>query len=382
VALLRALAAIAPRRGWQLTLAVGHVQHHLRPENEAEGDAQFVAGLAKSLGLPFLRVDLEPPERAEAPGSRLRSPEARDRGQASGRRTGTARRNIEAWARRERYRALSLMAQSVAADYIATAHHADDQLETLLMRLLRGASLRGLAGMRWRRRLPTPGTPAPGCPAPGCPAPGIPPDGETAQPGVHPGHPGDPGVWLIRPMLGVDAQAARAFLRDLGQAWREDATNQDTSRLRAALRLKVLPELRKLRPDAPLRAVQLGAHLRQVQRLVDAALKAAAIRVTRGPAPGVPEVAIIDRTDARTLPAVVRAGLLRRLLVEAGVGRDRLGQKQLRPILRAIAGTAGHRRTFALEGGVKVCVERAVVRVAAQVRKAPLQKRASRAGGD
>ena len=126
VALLRALAILAPRRNWNLNLAVGHVQHHLRKRG-AEADARFVAALAKKLELPFLRADLEPPRPAKG--------------------------NREDWARKERYGALAEMAQAFGASFMVTAHHGDDQLETMLMRLVRGCSVRGLAGMRWRRRL-------------------------------------------------------------------------------------------------------------------------------------------------------------------------------------------------------------------------------------
>ena len=91
MALLRALAVLAPRRNWRLNLGVAHVQHHLRPATQAEGDARFVAELAGRLELPFLRVDLVPPS---APG-----------------RAG----NREGWARRERYVALGEMERWVPA---------------------------------------------------------------------------------------------------------------------------------------------------------------------------------------------------------------------------------------------------------------------------
>ena len=59
VALLRALALLAPRRRWKLHLTVGHVQHHLRDDHQAEGDAEFVRDLAAQMDLPFLRRDID-----------------------------------------------------------------------------------------------------------------------------------------------------------------------------------------------------------------------------------------------------------------------------------------------------------------------------------
>src|SRR5690606_36470749 len=110
----------------------------------------------------------------------------------------------------------------------------DDQLETMLMRLLRGSSVRGLAGMAWRRRLPA-----------------------TIDPLRRP---------VLRPMLAVTHAQAVAVLRDIGQPWREDLTNADITRWRAALRHQVLPALAAIRADAPHKAVALGEHLRQVRK--------------------------------------------------------------------------------------------------------------------
>ncbi|MFK7789287.1 MAG: tRNA lysidine(34) synthetase TilS, partial [Phycisphaeraceae bacterium] len=121
VALLRALAMLAPRRKWQLRVIVGHINHHLR--NEADDDAAFVEALAGVLSLPFARRDIRP---ADLPG------------------------NLEANARDLRYQSLAEIAKEHGASLIATAHHADDQLETLLMRMLRGSSVAGLRGIAWQ----------------------------------------------------------------------------------------------------------------------------------------------------------------------------------------------------------------------------------------
>lgn len=197
VALLRALHLLAPRRRWRLRLTVAHVQHHLRGD-AAEGDAAFVAERADSLGLGFVRADIRP---------------------------GDSAGNLEANARDQRYAALAGLAADAGASWVATAHHADDQLETLLMALIRGTGTAGLRGIAWDRPLAD-------------------------------------GVGLVRPMLGGTAARARELLAALKQDWREDATNADPDRTRARLRRDVLPVLRDLNAGAALNALALSDRMR------------------------------------------------------------------------------------------------------------------------
>jgi tRNA(Ile)-lysidine synthase len=288
LALLRAMAILAPRRGWNLQLIVGHVQHHLR--EQAESDAAFVADAARRLNLPHLRRDIRVP----------------------------AGVNVEAFARRARYEALLAMARETDAAAVITAHHADDQLETLLMRLLRGSSLRGLAGMAWRRRL-------------------------ADSPPVH----------LLRPMLAVERAAARDFLASLDQAWCEDHTNADVTRLRARLRREVMPVLRAVTPTSSQRAVRLGDHLRQSAAVLDAAVHAA---LGQHPGP-------ISRQQARQWPAIVLTGVLRQRLEALGVPADRLTQRHLAPLARAARDRRGGVRPFDLSPRVRVTVDAGFIRI-------------------
>ena len=294
VALLRALAALAQRRTWRLWLVVGHVQHHLR--DQAEGDAQFVADLADQLNLPIQRTDLD---LSKSPG------------------------NLEANARHARYQALADMAQQAHAGYVVTAHHGDDQLETVLMRLLRGSSVRGLAGMAWRRKL-------------------------------LPHH----DCTLIRPMLALDHAKAQQFLNDLDQPWRHDHTNTDMSRLRARLRHDVLPSLRDIRPNTPQYMARLTDHLRQTHRLIENAIDYAAESVVL-----CDKTTTLDRPKARSLPKIVLGGLLQRLLIQAGANSDKLGRRTLDPIVKAIQDTQGGQRHFELVANVRVEVTSPTVRI-------------------
>lgn len=297
VALLRALAILAPTNKWRLHLTVAHVQHHLR--DQAEQDAQFVAELADQLGLDGLRADVDPA--------------AYEQG------------NVEAVARTARYQALTTMAQQVDARWIALAHHGDDQLETLLLRLMRGAAARGLAGMRWRRRV-----------QPGC------------------------SVRLVRPMLALDRAAVLAFLADLEQPWREDHTNADVSRARARLRRDVAPVLRDLAPSAARKTIQLTDHLRQLVQVFDAAVDHYAVSAVTVSKNG--EVAINRKQIQAIYPTMVHE-LLRRVLQSAGVSADKLSNRALSPIVRAVQDGRGGQRRFALSNGVSVLVTRETARI-------------------
>lgn len=319
VALLRALAAIAPARPWRLELAVAHVQHHLRSERRAEGDARFVRRLAERLGLPCLRADVHPGATRE-----------RELHGAAGDDAGT---NIEARARRERYRALVRLARDFGATHVAVAHHADDQLETLLMRLLRGAGLAGLSCMAWRRGLSDLDA-------------GRGPDAEDRTP------PAPGPLTLVRPMLAVDRAGVESYLRGLGQDWRTDHTNADRSRWRARLRAEVLPVLRALRPDAARRVMGMTGQFADAARLLDRAADRCLQRHARRRAGRWS----LDRSALRRASPLVAHHLLRRLLIGLGAGPDRLGRRTMDPILAAVRDGAGGRRTFCLSGGVTLIV--------------------------
>ena len=124
VALLHFLAALQSRTARPSSIVAAHVNHGLRAA-ESDGDAAFVRDLAGAWGLAHVAADI---------GPLLRS-------------------SSEESARLARYDALRELAQEASADRVATAHTADDQAETVLLRLLRGAGLRGLGGMPPRGRV-------------------------------------------------------------------------------------------------------------------------------------------------------------------------------------------------------------------------------------
>lgn len=309
VALLRAMAIIAPRRPWQLELTVGHVQHHLR--EQAEADAQFVDELADELDISFYRQDIQP-----------------------GRVGPDEESNIESRARSMRYDALARIAEARSAGFVATAHHGDDQLETLLMRLMRGSSLKGMTAMHWRRRLGA----------------------------------GSDGPMLIRPMLRADHEAACAFLRDVGQPWREDHTNADTTRSRARLRSDVLPALKSMNPKAGQGAQRFAEHCQQLARWLHDEAAAAAADETYVKADRDFQTArfTINRVKARELAEPVLSALIRQLLVDAGVPADQLPQRLIERIAAAVRDKEGGERRFELAGNHLLLITRDRVAIGPQ----------------
>ncbi len=177
VALLRLL--VASRESLRLELVAAHVHHHLRGA-EADLDLEFCRRLAAAWAVPFAERHLDP--------------------------RPLARVSPEAWWRRERYRLLEEVRQSTASDAIATAHTQDDQAETVLLKLLRGAGPRGLAGIRRRAGR------------------------------------------VVRPLLDLRREALRSWLTAVGQRWREDATNLAPGRPRSAVRHEILPLLCRYAP--------------------------------------------------------------------------------------------------------------------------------------
>lgn len=196
LALLAVLATLA-RRGHAMVTAV-HVDHGLRPGSAAE--QRLVAEQVTALGVPFRGVRL-------APGVQDRHPGV----------------GLEEAARRERFFALRTVAGDVDAGIIALGHHRDDQAETVLLHLFRGAGLRGAAGMReWTER-PVPWWTA-----------------EEAAPRIR--------IW--RPLLEESKDTLQAHLAGLGLQRIDDPSNDTDDFARNRIRRHVLPSISGVFPAA------------------------------------------------------------------------------------------------------------------------------------
>lgn len=243
-----------------LRLVVGHVHHGLRG-HEADLDAAHVEAIARAAGLEAhtRRVDPE--------SARLRAGSSR------------TRPTLEEAARDLRRSALLDLAAEAGCGVIATAHHAGDQAETLLLRLLRGTGPDGLAGMAPRSL---------------------------------------DGRWW-RPLLGVLPEAIADWAAQRHLVWREDRSNGDRRHARNRLRLDVLPELMTHFNPRLLRALgDLAEAAREDRSWIEARVAEVAAERLAWRAP-VLHFAIDDWTS---VPEAIARRVVRRGLVEAGLGRD------------------------------------------------------------
>ncbi len=205
VGLLRCLHALSqpPRR-----LAIAHFNHGLRGE-ESERDERFVRHLSEQLDVP-----LEIGHAAEA--------------------CSAGSDGVEAAARKQRYDFLCRVADRLGARYVATAHTADDQAETILHRIIRGTGLAGLAGIPATRRL-------------------------------------SPLTTVVRPLLTLARIRVREYLSELQQHYREDSSNQQTVFTRNRIRHELLPNLtRQYNSQVAQALIRLGHLAYEAQAVIAA----------------------------------------------------------------------------------------------------------------
>lgn len=260
VTLLSLLAELAP--SWRLDLHAVHLNHGLRGE-EAEEDARFAARVCAGLGIPFRceSIDLL-------------------------RRHGKGRSLQEA-AREARYEALARIGRDLAADRIALGHTADDQAETLLMWMLRGAGMTGLAG--------------------------IPP----ARAGT-----------FIRPLLEVSRSEIIDYLEARAVPYRMDSSNASTRYLRNRIRHELMPLLKQFNPSVVEVLGRQADIFREEDRCLQQLVSEQTRRLTRADLPGCDRV--IDRAGFLGLPLALQRRLVRTYIREmSGVQKG--------PSFRAVA---------------------------------------------
>ena len=235
VALLLLLQQVSQVRGGKLACVT--VDHGLRAESRDE--ALWVQDLCTRLGISH----------------DILAWQAEDR-----------RGNTQNAARQARYGLMTNWAQDRGIAAIALGHTQDDQAETVMMRLARGAGVDGLCGMAAVRR--------------------------------------QNGISLVRPLLGVSRAALRASLQAAGQGWLEDPSNEDPQYDRIKMR-RILQELTPLGLDAE-HLAQVAHNMQSAQAVLDAQTKAAAITCAKARAGAV----VLERAAFDALPIEIARRLM------------------------------------------------------------------------
>ncbi|HKV94195.1 MAG TPA: tRNA lysidine(34) synthetase TilS [Candidatus Angelobacter sp.] len=326
VALLRALLELGQEFG--IVLSVAHFHHQIRGA-EADSDQQFVSDLALQFQLKFHLGSADVPAYA------------RDR-----------KLSLESAARELRHRWFAELIRQDVADKIATAHTLDDQAETVLMKILRGTGVRGLAGIA------------------------------AAQKERH----------LVRPLLGTTRKEIETYLSSIHQSWRNDSSNLDLGHTRNRIRHTLLPLLERDFNPAIRRTLADLADVARAEddywskelesllpRLVRQGKPTRSGRTTTGEAE---KILAVDLTSLRAQPEAVRSLVLQKTAEQLGVvlehkhiqeltqvilrpGRSKnltlpdgllaeCGLRELRFSLKTPKGPADYRYSLAIPGEVKV----------------------------
>jgi tRNA(Ile)-lysidine synthase len=261
-----------------LVVTAAHFDHAMREDSAA--DAAWVEGLCGAWGVPLVRGRADRALRSEAE------------------------------AREARYAFLAEARERVAAGWIATAHHADDQAETVLFRALRGTGPAGLAGIA----------------------------------------PVDEARRLLRPLLPFRRRELRRYARRHRLRWREDPTNAVADPARNRIRLELLPRIeRAIAPGAAAALARLADLAREDEAAWERVMAdeiAALAREEKGAL-----VLVRDRLAGYDSPVAAR--LLRGLLRRLGTVPDRDGTRSALEFLR----TAPSGRRLTLPGGVRITTE-------------------------
>jgi tRNA(Ile)-lysidine synthase len=252
VCLLSVLHALAAESGIELHAA--HLDHRFRGDESAE-DALFVRRLAGSLSVSVSTEAIDVPAYC------------RERG-----------RSAQEGAREVRYAFLERIAKAIGASLIATGHTADDQAETLLMRLIRGAGSTGMSGIPPRRGS------------------------------------------IIRPLIDVTRDEVLRYLEKAGLSYRSDSSNAEPVYQRNRMRLEVLPVLRAFNPRITETLAREAALFRDeddaLRDHIDHCLSTLCTRQDKG--------VIIDRTGFSPLLPGIKRRVVKQVVNMAGADATRL----------------------------------------------------------
>jgi tRNA(Ile)-lysidine synthase len=277
-----------------LRISAAHLDHAMRADSSR--DADWVSGLATAWRVPLRRDRL-----ADSPRS-------------------------EAAARNARYQFLDTAARDLGADRIATAHHADDQAETVLFRMLRGTGVGGLSGIAEQRGR------------------------------------------LVRPLLPYSREDLLEYAIDAGVHWREDPSNTDPRFARNRIRHRLLPALEAEWPGASVRLARLAADAAGMESMIRPELERLRAAAVRAHAGGL----LLDRPLLQAYHPWSRARVVRDALTSIGARPDHAA---VRAILRFL-GDSSSGTGLDLVGGLRI--ERSFDSIAIRAIRAPDHRRPDR----
>lgn len=265
--LMRELAA----RGEVVLAGLAHLHHHIRG-GDADADAAFCRELAARLEIPALVGEADVPSAAHRDGV-----------------------SIEVAGREARQRFYAEALTAAGASRVAVAHTRDDQAETVLLRLTRGAGAAGLAGIAPRRGP------------------------------------------VVRPVLGVTRVELQQYLCDRGETWREDATNLDRTIPRNLVRHDVLPRLRTINAQADNALARAADMLRVDAEFLETLANAAYLQIVES---DTDEKVIVSAAELTKLPAALATRVARYALETANPSRS-YGLEEAQQLCGFAAGGAG-----------------------------------------
>lgn len=230
------------------SFVIAHLNHRIRGE-AATADAEFVRAFAAQHRAPYELGEADVPALAQQMNV-----------------------SIEVAARMSRYDFLARVADQHASGYVATAHHADDQAETVLLRLIRGTGLHGLRGMQARSPMT-----------------------------------GAPHLTLLRPLLRVTRAEIEQYCADRGLQPRHDASNDDLQHTRNRIRHELLPVLAEYNPGIRAVLARLADTATTDVEIIEHATRQAMDTVTLAASDGIR----FDRAGWLALPLGLRRATLR-----------------------------------------------------------------------
>ncbi|MBQ3790453.1 MAG: tRNA lysidine(34) synthetase TilS [Lachnospiraceae bacterium] len=275
----------------RIRLAIVHVNHGIR--ETAGRDAAFVQKMAEEKGIPFYLEQVDVPSlKAQWHCSE------------------------EDAARRARYEAFRRVMERSGAYTLALAHHRDDQAETLLLHLCRGAGLRGMAGMAPIREM------------------------EGAVP---------PAWRIVRPLLAVSRSEIEEYLADRGLAHVEDETNESDAYARNRVRRHLIPCAEEIHPGASAHLAEATERVREALAWIDIETQRqlAACRIDGAAGSALLEAAgparpviVLSTPILRQQHSFLQGEILLAALKEVGLATD-IGERHLTALKQLIAADAG-----------------------------------------